>query len=90
MSAQSKQSYITVILLIINPLTSAFYLRHIQPRPKIMRPSKFIFNILNFQKKPTKTQPFSSLKLQTRLRNTKQSLATLPAASFANTYKIFL
>lgn len=62
-SAQSKQTSITVILFIINPLTSYFYLRYIQPSAKIMRSSKFISNILNLQKKPIQTQHFSSLKV---------------------------
>lgn len=59
MSAQSKQTNITVILFIINSLMSYFYL---QPRAKIMVSSKLFFSILNIQKKPIQTQHFSSLK----------------------------
>lgn len=59
MSAQSKQINHTVILFSINPLTN-FYLKHIQLRVKMMRLSKLIFNILNLQKKPIKSQNFSS------------------------------
>lgn len=54
MSAQSNQINITAILFSINPLIN-FYLRYIQLRAKIMRPSKLTFNILNLQKTPIKT-----------------------------------
>lgn len=54
MSAQSKQINITVILFSINSLMN-FYLRYIQLRAKIRRPSRLTFNILNLQKKPIKT-----------------------------------